>query len=66
MTQKAKDGFVLFTAFLIYVFGMLLYLTMKSKVVRNVAYAAWCFILTGIVIIGGFAMIGYFIQWLTR
>ncbi len=29
MMQKSKDGFVLFGAFLIYVFGMLIYLLVR-------------------------------------
>ncbi len=64
MTQKAKDGFVMFGAFLIYVIGMLVYLTMKSQMIRKLAQAAWCFLLTGVVIVGGFVAIGYFIKWM--
>ncbi len=68
MTQKAKDGLVLFVAFLIYVFGMLV-VCLVDWLFRAVLNwrshptdAAQC----SIVLISGFVLIGYFIQWLTR
>ncbi len=71
MTQKAKDGFVLFGAFLIYVFGMLVvclidWLFRSLKWRSNALDAAWCFLLTAVVFIGGFVAVGYFIEWLCK
>ncbi len=37
-----------------------------KQALRIVLEAAWCFLMTAIVLIGGFVVIGYFIQWLTR
>ncbi len=40
--------------------------TRERLALRIALDAICCFVLTGVVVIGGFVAIGYFIEWLTR